>query len=1782
MLTFWRDVETRDVTSHLGKEDEIIPSTYTKVFANPTMLASWGMIFRSASQLSGAQIIFDAAAAPTATDLQPLNAVNAALGLSAADISAILTASNADNTLTLPTLSALLRYALLASSLSVSVADLIVWIELTEIAPFLGNPSDTIEFLRRLDVLRATGIALRDLDYLLRHRAVSQSAVAFTSGQSTAVLQSVRDALAKAVATTQLTLVAVTNAHVAPIVVTTAVPHGLQTGDRVYVNGVGGNTNANNLFDITVGSDPRSFSLNGSTGNGDWTGGGTATANLEATIETIVVAALAAETEVAADVVTSVLSEIPPLPLDFSTITNLLAQPVVDPAQFGGLVNAFTRVAKAAGLFTALAPDVASFTFAVQNASSFGWLDPSALPLAPVASASYSAFEALLRALKLQRRQAARIPKLFDVLGQWVAPGSPPTDMAAAIGAGPVLIDIADASNASPIVVTTATPHSLQTGSNVSISNVLGNTAANGNFTVTVVDKSKFSLDGIAGGGAYTGGGVITPLAPSGAGVAVTTASNTSPVAITTATPHGLQTGDRVSISNVQVNGANGPFTVTVTAPTSFTLDGSTGAAAYVGGGVVTRLAAVFHPSAALIQVKSASNTSPIAITTAAPHYLQTGGRVLISDVQGNDAANGMFTVSVTGSNSLTLNGSVGNAAYGGGGVVTLFALALALACGAADVLAIATKLGAAAPLIDTAAHRQGTLADIAILNAIADAADVLARYKISSATLDQLVAAVPDSDSAAAAMGALQAQYPQESWLAAVQPIEDGLREARRDALVAYLLGPGPVASPGAQFLTTDDIFNYYLIDPEMCACGETTRLLQPSLAIQQFVQQCFLGLTFGATVDTTAAEWEEWSWRQQYRLWQANREVFLYPENYVLPELRTNASPFFKDLEKELRQTNCDADAVEAAFENYLRKLVSVANLVVAAHYDQANRDGTTALHVFARTRGTPPQWYYRTRTGRAPAAGTWTAWTSLNLDITSDQLMPVIWDRRLHLVWPIFKQITEKQGPQSIPSQGAGSPPPPASQPPKKFWSVQFAMSELAAGRWQPKRTIDEKMYLSPLPGNDSPLAFMFKVFQDPSFNLKIQAHLLGIGGYLTVAEGSLPAPDSPFSVTQLDQYTPDQKFIDFSKEPTYALINPYNPPPQPYDQTPTSYGFKGQDLVFGNWETVNPGPVVLNILGLTPAGGSPAPIELLGRIGDPRIVVPQQETIFNSTDPFFVTDDARSYLVSSHYFTLGSRPTELTLPASTNQWTTRYAFETFYHPYARTLLRELEIGGVAQLMSRDLQTNPQKVRAAPTFDFNGYQPQAWVVRPFPGEASPTLNPAADPGESFLDFAPGSSGAYSLYNWEVFYHAPMFVAALLMQNNKFQDAMTWLEYIFNPADRSTGPSPQRYWQMAPLNAMQAADWANQQITALLTTLTVDTYLGFSDPATAKAIEAWMDDPFDPQAIASTRIAAYGKATVMKFLDNVIAWGDWYYAQYTAEMVAQAEQLYILADMILGPKPEQLPLRTPDQLALGTTTQSKLPTYALLQKIDLFSNALVNIENAIIVPPQSTTSIDPKTNALPLFPADGVKPLFCIPPNDKLLAYWGKVEQRLYNIRHCLNLQGVAQPLPLYAPRLDPLQLIAARAAGASGFSTIATAPIYRFNIYLQKAIEFVNDVRSYGAAILSAIEKKDAETLAALRARQELDIQTLLLDVKTRQVTEAQEQITALQNQRAVTEIRYNFYSTVPFMNAWEAVALALQTAALTANGAALTFDIAAGIAHLIPTETGGIQAGAVRRR
>jgi hypothetical protein len=198
------------------------------------------------------------------------------------------------------------------------------------------------------------------------------------------------------------------------------------------------------------------------------------------------------------------------------------------------------------------------------------------------------------------------------------------------------------------------------------------------------------------------------------------------------------------------------------------------------------------------------------------------------------------------------------------------------------------------------------------------------------------------------------------------------------------------------------------------------TSRIVQACSAIQLFVQRCLMNLEDGKSdpslnVVPSAIDAEQWlTWRKRYRFWEANRKVFIYPENWILPELRDDKTPFFQELERELLQNDVTKDTVEQAFLNYLERLDDVARLDIRAMcWQQADDDGASGVvHVFGRTFNTPPVYYYRRL---VVATAVWTPWEKLSLDIQGDHIIPAIYNGRLYLFWAIFESKPDKDQPE-----------------------------------------------------------------------------------------------------------------------------------------------------------------------------------------------------------------------------------------------------------------------------------------------------------------------------------------------------------------------------------------------------------------------------------------------------------------------------------------------------------------------------------------------------------------------------------------------------------------------------------------------------------------------------------------------------------------------------------------------------------------------------------------------
>ncbi|MEO6358536.1 MAG: neuraminidase-like domain-containing protein, partial [Ferruginibacter sp.] len=1080
-----------------------------------------------------------------------------------------------------------------------------------------------------------------------------------------------------------------------------------------------------------------------------------------------------------------------------------------------------------------------------------------------------------------------------------------------------------------------------------------------------------------------------------------------------------------------------------------------------------------------------------------------------------------------------------------------------------------------------------------------------------------------------------LKLNYADTDWLDVTQPLQNKLREAKRDALVTWLL-----ANPGTNtWKDANDLYSYFLIDVEMSACQPTSRIVQATNAVQQFVQRCFMSMETDITVNADDpdqgsfdSKWKQWEWMKYYRLWEANRKVFLYPENWIEPELLPNQSSFFKDLQNQLLQNEVTQPNAEDAFMAYLEKLDGVARLEVKGMWYQ---DDNQTLHVIGRTYGGDPKiYYYRQYVENRR----WTAWEKIDLDINSDHIVPVVFNQRLYIFWALFTEKA-RETPDTLPVPDLKESAFPI-QKPDKYWQIQMAFSEYKKGKWSPKKIsnndasgiIEVSQYYDKTQRVYTPAKskFLFTPVDlpQPDFsNLAAYIEKKDIkgwwGAFLNDIENSLKQNGT----LNINCYVVnDNNFYSykgtFDLDPcrgypvvtyNYVQINPHLftrsgldnmlDDESGSDTTNNFLAFPAQSSILNN----TPG-LFRNCMPLQ-AGFFDRMLYLMQVIfkANQYAFSDRKSTITLGTFlPFFYQDatyqlekTGRTYYVTPEFsdndsFELfysdmeawflqllelleaiiaGDTAKEAEIKDAMPQIPqgkrilVLYHFYNFYHPMSCYFMRQLFNKGIDGLMSRQTQlkgdiaydTNPAK------FSFNTtYAPQFNVYRGQPVTYSNAIIDAT-PGYPREDVDFNIQSGYALYNWELFYHAPLMIGMRLSENQQFEDADKWFKYIFNPADASPYPAPDKFWVTKPffMNVVNVAGKTKYDLQRIENIM-----FGIADPASAhpndldKSVEDWRVNPFQPHFIAQYRTVAYQKTTVMKYLDHLIRWGDYLFTQHTMESVTEATQLYVLAGQILGNEPKIIP------------PAYEVPVnnyYQLEKKLDTFSNVLVEIEN--LLPMHTYQGLDfsnPDNPDLPSLQAL----YFCIPFNDNILQYWKTIADRLFKIRHCLDIQGIFSPLSLFAPPIDPGMLVRATAAGLDLSSVLndmnAPLPFYRFVIMIQKATELCNEVKSLGASLLAALEKKDAEHISLLRSGQEIKLLSAVMKMKELQIAESDNQLKNLFKQKELLTIRRDYYQKLlsSGLNDAETVALVLNNAStIIDTGIAIGYALAGGL-KLIP--------------
>ncbi|MGZ6480411.1 MAG: neuraminidase-like domain-containing protein, partial [Bdellovibrionales bacterium] len=190
--------------------------------------------------------------------------------------------------------------------------------------------------------------------------------------------------------------------------------------------------------------------------------------------------------------------------------------------------------------------------------------------------------------------------------------------------------------------------------------------------------------------------------------------------------------------------------------------------------------------------------------------------------------------------------------------------------------------------------------------------------------------------------VGAFSSKYPDEKTRNdKLEPYDDKLNTLKRDALCDYIIS----RSDFFKFKDLNDLYSFFLLDVEMSGCFRTSYLVAAITSVQLYIHRCMTNLEQSdqdlnpGIVDVKVLpNWipaDEWAWRKNYRVWEANRKVFLYPENYIDPTLRDNKTEIFKELEDDLLQQKITQDSAEAAYKKYLSRFSELTRLRYAGGY-------------------------------------------------------------------------------------------------------------------------------------------------------------------------------------------------------------------------------------------------------------------------------------------------------------------------------------------------------------------------------------------------------------------------------------------------------------------------------------------------------------------------------------------------------------------------------------------------------------------------------------------------------------------------------------------------------------------------------------------------------------------------------------------------------------------------------------------------------------------------------
>ncbi|ODS24632.1 toxin [Candidatus Endobugula sertula] len=1026
---------------------------------------------------------------------------------------------------------------------------------------------------------------------------------------------------------------------------------------------------------------------------------------------------------------------------------------------------------------------------------------------------------------------------------------------------------------------------------------------------------------------------------------------------------------------------------------------------------------------------------------------------------------------------------------------------------------------------------------------------------------------------------------------------LEARLQEDLRDALVDFYLGQIVPNDPGMEpyrqrIENIDELYDFLLLDTQVSYKVQTAGVASATKSIQQYINRILLNLEPGLSMTFE----EKYNWLEfanRYGYWAANQQLRIYPEIYVDPSLRLGKTEFFFQLESALNQGKLSDESVQEAVLGYLNNFEDVSNLKVLTGYENGIDINNDKIFFVARTRSQPYQYYWRSldmSQGQSALlelySSAWDEWRSIDLPLESVEegtVRPIYMSNRLYISW--VEVAEEKDDAGEITGymvkiniahrkyDGSWSTPNTLREGLIEPWVGRIdrmiavmdttrAEDRLALVAYRRRKGHDEKE------GDydyDEVFTYVCDTLLTESTDLPpsenddysdMDYYGAGIVWFYTRDPGNRGKDDD-----YIDLYQPDDIDKQYKELILYPLTT--NTDWLIADAPVHGGGTVGENSISQKVKFIEGS---INDLSITATSDYQHDFLKDGYDYQYILFCIWIENAGNLCYLDYVAYDASSYpsdgikletqchlqpdwgniTIQSGF----SFPVELAGDDPGARLTQKYSVGNKLRPLLQ--LKQNEQVEYLQFPEYDPKLGDDNV-----LDNEDVDDTIRLNTLFAKELISRANESIDKVLSWetqniteLPIHPGGKpepidldGANGIYFWELFFHMPFLVSWRLNIEQRYEEANTWLYYLFDPNEEDDNPDlaagKPRYWNSRPLLDKPEDTGASSLL-----------------------------EPSDPDAIAESEPIHYRKAIFNFYVRNVIDQADMEYRQLTPTSLILARLTYATASALLGPRPD---------IQLATTWEPIL------------------LKDAVLDTDSGVRSLEMQTEALPLLPVTHDSAittqdngLFLDPINMELTILWDDLEQRLYNLRHNLSIDGKELPTQLYDTPIDPRDLqsqryqrmVATRNAGAMKL----VVPHYRFQPMLSRAMTGVETLIQFGSTLLSLLERKDSLSYESFQMNQQLSLYNFTISLQQQAIDISEAELEVQELNLSAAQQRRDHYKSLydEDVSQTEQEVIELQSCAASAIISAQASRTAAAVADLAPNvfglATGGMNWGA----